>query len=72
MNSATPSVLAKIHTSGDSFERIQALKDAYKGETAYLVTCGPSLLSHDRDTLIEKLEEKLFFPFKNFYYKLKK
>jgi hypothetical protein len=44
MNSATPSVLAKIHTSGDSFERIQALKDAYKGETAYLVTCGPSLL----------------------------
>ena len=32
MNSATPSVLAKIHTSGDSFERIQALKDTYKGE----------------------------------------
>jgi len=67
MNSATPSVLAKIHTSGDSFERIQALKDAYKGETAYLVTCGPSLLSHDRDTLIEKLEGKLVIACKQSY-----
>jgi len=67
MNSATPSVLAKIHTSGDSFERIQALKDAYKGETAYLVTCGPSLLSHDRDALIEKLEGKLVIACKQSY-----
>lgn len=67
MNSATPSVLAKLRSQEDSFERIQLLKDTYKGETAYLVTCGPSLLSHDRDSLIEKLEGKLVIACKQSY-----
>ena len=67
MNSATPSILAKIRSEEDSFERIQLLKDAYKGQTAYLITCGPSLTKHDRDVLIEKLEGKLVIACKQSY-----
>ena len=35
------------------------LKDKYKSETAYLVTCGPSLANHDDNILMDKLRDKL-------------
>lgn len=40
-------------------ERFELLKDKYKGETAYLVTCGPTLTTHDQQILKEKLKNKL-------------
>mgnify|MGYP000908798301 FL=1 len=33
----------------DTYEkRNSSIKDAAKGETAYLITCGPSLTTHNR------------------------
>ena len=44
----------------NTYEQINTnIKDAAKGETAYLVTCGPSLTSHNREELIKKLDGKL-------------
>jgi hypothetical protein len=40
-------------------ERLQSLKDKYKDETAYIVTCGPSLAKHDLNLLKSKLKDKL-------------
>lgn len=52
----------------DTYEQINAnIKDAAKGETAYLVTCGPSLTSHNREELIKKLDGKLVIACKQAY-----
>jgi len=51
----------------DSYERIKLLKDVYKGETIYLVTPGPSLTTHDRTKLLEKLEGKVVLACKQSY-----
>tara|TARA_B100001094_G_scaffold32216_1_gene26708 strand:- start:288 stop:1040 length:753 start_codon:yes stop_codon:yes gene_type:complete len=45
-------------------ERLNLLKDKYKGETAYLVTCGPSLTNHDENILMGKLSDKLVLSIK--------
>jgi len=45
-------------------ERVQYLKDKYSNETAYIVTCGPSLSSHDVSKLKEKLKDKLVISIK--------
>ena len=39
-------------------ERLNLLKNKYEGETAYLVTCGPSLSNHNIDILKHKLKNK--------------
>jgi hypothetical protein len=48
-------------------ERLQHLKDKYKGETAYILTCGPSLSTHDEQMLNSKLKNKLVFGIKQAY-----
>ena len=48
-------------------ERLQHLKDKYKGETAYILTCGPSLSTHDEQLLNSKLKDKLVFGIKQAY-----
>jgi len=48
-------------------ERLSLLKDKYKGETAYIVTCGPSLSTHDEQILNEKLKDKLVISIKQAY-----
>lgn len=45
-------------------ERLKHLKDKYKGETAYIVTCGPSLATHDVEHLKSKLQDKLVISLK--------
>ncbi len=47
-------------------ERLNILKDKYKGETAYLLTCGPSL-SYNSSILAEKLENELVISVKQAY-----
>ena len=37
-------------------ERLHHLKDKYKGETVYILTCGPSLGTHD----VQKLNLAIF------------
>ena len=48
----------------DSYDRIKHLKDKYKGETAYILTSGPSINDVSEELLNEKLKgkkRKLFY-----------
>ena len=56
-----------IQNIQDTQKRIDALKDAAKDQTAYLITCGPSLTTHDREELIKKLDGKLVIACKQAY-----
>ena len=40
-------------------ERLELLHNAYKEDTAYVLTCGPSLGDYTREELNEKLKDKL-------------
>jgi len=51
----------------DSYERIKLLKDVCKNETVYLITPGPSLTTHNRDKLLEKLKGKVVLACKQSY-----
>jgi glycosyltransferase involved in cell wall biosynthesis len=48
-------------------KKLAHLKDAFKGETCYILNCGPSLRSYDPDYLREKLGDKLVFAVKQSY-----
>jgi hypothetical protein len=61
------SLLNSIQHISDNQQRIDALKDACKDETAYLVTCGPSLTSNNRQELLKKLDGKLVIACKQAY-----
>lgn len=60
-------LIEKIRSIEETEARIDALKDAAKGQTAYLITPGPTLTSHDREKLLEKLEGKLVIACKQAY-----
>jgi len=51
----------------DLYDRIEFLKDKAQNETAYIVTCGPSLTNHDRDILLDKLKGKFVIACKQAY-----
>ena len=59
MKSITEEIKNKIQNLNTIEERLNLLKNKYKGETAYLVTCGPSLANHDDNILMDKLRDKL-------------
>lgn len=61
------SLVREIRSLGSYEERVAALKDKYKGETAYLITPGPSLTKLDRKKLVEKLGGKLVLACKQSY-----
>ncbi len=48
-------------------ERLELLKDKYNKETAYLISCGPSLAQHDIEMLNSKLSDKLVISVKQAY-----
>ena len=50
-------------------KRLDALKDCYKGETAYLLNCGPSLNDYDPEFLNELLKDKPVLAIKQAYNK---
>ncbi|MDA9111917.1 hypothetical protein N9J42_00370 [bacterium] len=56
-----------ISSTNDSYERVKLLKDVCKGETVYLVSCGPSLTTHDREKLLDKLKGKTVLACKQSY-----
>lgn len=59
MKSITSQLKQSFHPLDSIEERLQLLKDKYKDETAYIVTCGPSLAKHDLNLLRTKLKDKL-------------
>lgn len=56
-----------LSSTPDTEDRIRRLKNVFEGETIYLVTCGPSLTTHDRDELVEKLKGKIVLACKQSY-----
>lgn len=61
------SLAKEIRSIEDSYERIKALKDRFKGETIYVTTPGPSLMTHDREKLVNKLKGKPVIALKQSY-----
>lgn len=61
------SLISKIKGVSSYEEAVSKLKDAAKDETAYLVTCGPSLTTHNREELLSKLDGKLVIACKQAY-----
>ena len=59
MITKTKDIKNKLSSFETIEERLEFLKDLYKDETAYLVTCGPSLTTHDQQILKNKLKNKL-------------
>ena len=64
----------RIHFLKDQFttythmrDRLDLLKDAFKGEECYILTCGPSLTEYKVANLKEKLKDKLVFTVKQAY-----
>ena len=57
----------EVRNIEDTYERINFLKDKFKGKTAYLITCGPSLTKLDHATLNKKLKGKLVIALKQAY-----
>ena len=71
MHNKTKKLKSNIQTIGSIQERLESLKDQYKDDTVYIVTCGPSLQSHDVKELKKKLKDKLVFSIKQAYNVLK-
>lgn len=59
MKQITKQLKQDIQSFDSIEERLKHLKDKYKDETAYIVTCGPSLSTHDINKLKNKLKDKL-------------
>lgn len=59
MKQITNQLKQKFSNLNSIEERLQLLKDKYKDETAYIITCGPSLSKHDINQLKLKLKDKL-------------
>jgi len=48
-------------------EKINTLKDSFKGKTCYILATGPSLLDYDKDLLKDVLKDNLVFSIKGAY-----
>ncbi len=59
MKQITKKLKEELHSLDSIEERIKHLKNKYQGETAYIVTCGPSLSTHNINELKNKLKDKL-------------
>lgn len=60
-------MLSKITHTNDNQERINALKDITKDGRVYIIAPGPSLTSHDRSSLLRRLEGKTVITLKQAY-----
>ena len=67
MKKISKDIKNKILTYEDIPERINALKDTYKGEKCYIIGAGPSLKNYTQDYLKEKLKEELVISLKQSY-----
>lgn len=67
MINVTKTLKSDIQKLDSVEERLQHLKNGYSVDTAYLVTCGPSLTSHNKNMLTHKLKDKLVICAKQSY-----
>lgn len=57
----------KLNRATNIEEKVEILKDKYKGKTAYILTCGPSLSDQPPEHLREKLKDELVIAVKQAY-----
>jgi hypothetical protein len=57
----------QISLTSDLQAQVDILKDAYKGDTAYILNCGPSLSQYSEEFLSEFLADKLTISVKQAY-----
>ena len=57
----------RINNVKTTREKLDLLKDSFKGQECYLVTCGPSLKEYTPEFLKEKLKDKLVIAIKQGY-----
>ena len=53
------SIRTKLQSYETIEERLNFLKGMFEGDTAYLISCGPTLTQHDKEILNKKLKKKL-------------
>ncbi len=58
----------QLGTANSLEEKLDILKDSFKGETCYLLSCGPSLSDYEKEELKEKLKGKLVLAVKQAYH----
>ena len=56
-----------INRQDTTREKLDLLKDSFKGQECYLITCGPSLKEYTPEFLKEKLKDKLVIAIKQAY-----
>ena len=71
MHKLTNELKNTISQYEDISERLNKLKDSYKGETCYIVSAGPSLKNYQVDELKNKLKDELVITIKQSYNLLK-
>ena len=55
----TEEIKTKLQSYDSIEERFDFIRGMFKDDTAYLISCGPSLTTHDKDILNKKLKNKL-------------
>jgi glycosyltransferase involved in cell wall biosynthesis len=60
-------VKERVKSYSSDSRKINLLKDSYKDEDCYIITCGPSLKEYSPEFLKEKLKGKLVFAIKQAY-----
>ena len=58
MKKNTKSIKSKVLTYEEIQDRVDVLKDTYKGQRCYIVGAGPSLKNYDVDYIKDKLKDE--------------
>ena len=64
MHNITQELKSKLNNKVTNSSRLELFKDKYEGETAYIISGGPSLNNYSVDYLSSKLENELVFSIK--------
>ena len=67
MHKLTDKIRNKMLNYEDIPDRLKVLKNAYKGETCYITTVGPSIKDYEEDYLRDKLKDELVITVKQAY-----
>ena len=71
MHKLTKDLKNTISQYEDIKDRLDKLKDSYKGQTCYIVSAVPSLKNHQEKELKDKLKDELVITIKQSYNLLK-
>jgi len=67
MKPQTQELRSKLNRMQNYHQRFETIQDAYKGDTAYIVACGPSMKAIKPEVLNAKLGNKLVLSVKQAY-----